>query len=252
MRVRTFAATAVVLVTAACASNPFDNPKVTELIVTPKSVNPGEAVTFRFKLEYEGPWTDILSIELTGLPANTLAANTVTTINIPAAAGETTETVIRIKKPAKDGVYPLKFKVTMRASPGVNVGAVGPLTIKDVPAVFKFASFEPSSHGVGVCSGQRKFVSLKYLASDENGATDLTAPLVVRVDPAGLFDAPLPLRAPNNPNVIEELVTTPVAVNCNARAPQIWQWTLAATNIDTPSEAQYPTPTYVTEYVTSP
>lgn len=252
MRARTIAATAVVFVTAACSANTFDNPKVTELIVSPTSVNPGEAVTFRFKLEYDGPWTDIRSIVLTGLPANTLAAQTVTTINIPAGAGEIAETVILINKPAKDGVYPLKFKVAVRNSPGVNVGAVGPLTIKDVPASFEFASFEPSSHSIGACPGLRKFITLKYLASDENGATDITAPQIVGVQPAGLFDAPLELRTPKNPNVIEELVTTPVAVNCDARAPQVWQWTLAATDIDTPNESQSPTPLFITEYVTSP
>lgn len=252
MRVRTLAATAVVFVTAACTANTFDNPKVTELIVSPKSVNPGEAVTIRFKMEYDGPWNDIRSIVLTGLPANTLAANTVTTINVPAAAGEIAETVILINKPAKDGIYPLKFKVTVRGSPGVNIGAVGPLTINDVPGSFEFASFEPSSHSIGACPGLRKFITLKYLASDENGATDVIAPKIVGVEPAGLFDAPLALRTPKNPNVIEELVTTPVAVNCDARAPQVWQWTLAATDIDTPNDSQSPVPLFITEYVTSP
>lgn len=252
MRPRTLAATAVVLLTAACTTNPFGNPQITELIVSPKVVNPGEAVTFRFKIDYDGPWTDITSIELTGLPANTMAANTVTTINVPSALGESAETVVRINKPAKDGIYPLKFKVSVRGGAGVNVGGVGPVIIKDVPAAFLFASFEPSSHSVALCTGRRKFVILKYLASDENGATDIAAPQIVGVQPAGLFASDVALRAPTNPNVIEEIVTTPVAVNCNARAPQVWQWTLAATNVDTPTDSQSPTPDFVTEYVTSP
>ncbi len=252
MRARTFAATAVVLVTAACAANPFPSPKITDLEVGPATIKPGEAVTFRFTMEYDGPWTDIERIELTGLPANTLAADTVTRINVPAAAGEVAETVILVNKPAKDGVYPLKFRVSVRGSPGVNVGGVGPITITDVPARFEFASFEPSSHSIVGCAGLRKFVTLKYLAFDENGAADITDPQITAVEPAGLFEAPLPLRAPKDANVIKELVTTPVAVNCDARAPQVWEWTLRAINVDTPNDAQSATRPFVTEYVTSP
>ena len=252
MRARHLAATAVILITAACAGNPFDNPKITNLEVSPATIKPGEAVTFRFAVEYEGPWTDIERIVLTGLPANTLAADTVTTINVPAARGEIAETVLLIKKPAKDGVYPLKFRVSVRGSAGVNVGGVGPITIADVPARFAFASFEPASHSIDGCAGLRKFVSLKYLAFDENGATDISDPQITGVEPVGLFDAPLSLRSPKDANVIEELVTTPVAVNCDARAPQVWKWTLRAINVDTPNDSQSATRPFVTEYVTSP
>lgn len=242
------------LLTAACAGNRLPPPKVYNLEVTPTEIDPGEPVRFRFAMDYSGAWSDITGIEVVGLPENTLAAGTLTAINVPSQKGEPAETVIYIKKPARQGIYPLQFRVLVKDSPGVVVTGVGPITVNDVIGRLDFAGFEPSSHSVGGCFGAEKIVSLKYVAYDENGANDVIRPRVTQVSPAGgLSSAPLPLilSNPADGNVIEQLVETPVRMRCKADAPQVWKWTVKASDAVGDSGQTRPTNSAVAEYFTN-
>ncbi len=234
--VRLIGLTGLCLLAAACASKEGPPPpKIYNLEVGPTKINPGETVVFRFAMDYSGPWSDIISIKLEGLPRNTLAAGTDRTIALPAGSGEASETVVHIKAPARHGTYPLSMRVTVEDSPGVIIKGIGPLIVNDVPGQLDFADFEPSSHKIDRCRGSLRTVTIKVLARDDNGADDIVRPRVTRIDPAvGLAVAPLPivLNETNSRNTVEELVETPVEVRCKAPAPQVWRWAVRATDVD--------------------
>ncbi|MFQ5972063.1 MAG: hypothetical protein ACE5Q3_06985, partial [Alphaproteobacteria bacterium] len=256
MRRRLLAALAI-LVLAACArdAGPFPTgPSLYNVSIKPANVDPGHSFEVSFRIDYDGPWDDISNVTLVGLPDNTVAAGTITHLNLPAARGEPSKTVVFLNKPAADGIYPLELHVNVENGANLVFRGLGPLVVNDVPARLAFAGFDPSTHSVRECSDGYRTVVLNYVAADDNGASDVSDPRIAAISPVGLLSVdgvPLALNTPRRNDVVEDLVTSEVKVNCRVKAPQLWHWTLQATDEDTPREEKRDTNQTVAAYYTN-
>lgn len=165
------------LALAACAGNSVNSPRATDITMSPRAIDPGQAVVVNYRLSGT---TDVASVDLVGLPANSLTAGTVTKLAIPANNSIMSSTNVAVRAPAKDGVYPVSLRVTTRGGQ-VSDTPIGTLTVNNTPASIVAAQINPPSHNVLACAGQLVNVQLTYTVTDANGANDMRDPRVVQV-----------------------------------------------------------------------
>jgi hypothetical protein len=117
----------------------------------------------------------VTNVTLVGLPQNTLAAGTNTTLTLPGRDGQVMHQALIVTPPAAAGVYPLQLRIGF--SDGTTTNApLGTLTIADVPGTIEAAAIEPGGHAIAACPGATTTANLRYVVSDPNGAGDVTAP----------------------------------------------------------------------------
>lgn len=213
-------------------------PSLRAAAVSPQAIFPGGQVDISYGLQYEGAWSDIESIELKGLPDNTLAAGTQTDMPKPSSDKRATTAPLLVQEPAADGLYNLSISVTYNGGREVTL-PVGQLRINDAPSEIEFAQFEPGSHRVSECNNVIKG-QFKYAVSDANGANDFKNPrlFLLSAEPqtqvALLFaqdnftsvrgQPALALNEPTKSDATKELVSTQMSINCDGPAPVKWTW----------------------------
>jgi hypothetical protein len=154
------------------------NPRATDITMAPRVLDPGQSVVVNYRLS--GGAADVASVDLIGLPANSMTAGTVAKLAIPANSSIMSSTNVNVRAPAKDGVYPVSLRVTTRSGQ-VSDTPIGTLTVNNTPASIVAAQINPPSHNVLACGGQAVNVQLTYTVTDANGASDMRDPRVVQV-----------------------------------------------------------------------
>lgn len=165
------------LALAACAGNSVNSPRATDITMAPRALDPGQSVVVNYRLTGTA---DVASVDLVGLPANSMTAGTVAKLAIPANSSIMSSTSVNVRAPAKDGVYPVSLRVTTRNGQ-VSDTPIGTLTVNNTPASIVAAQINPPSHNVLACGGQPVNLQLTYTVTDANGASDMRDPRVVQV-----------------------------------------------------------------------
>jgi hypothetical protein len=165
------------LALAACAGNSVNSPRASDITMSPRAIDPGQALVVNYRLTGT---TDVASVDLIGLPANSMTAGTVTKLALPANSSVMSSTSVAVRAPAKDGVYPVSLRVTTRNGQ-VSDTPIGTLTVNNTPASIVSAQINPPSQNVLACAGRPVNVQLTYTVTDANGASDMRDPRVVQV-----------------------------------------------------------------------
>ena len=100
------------LLLAACAGNTMNMPRATDVSLAPRVIDPGQSTIVSYRVT--GSPSDIASVDLVGLPPNSMTAGTMTKLAVPATANAVTNTDVAVRAPAKDGVYPVSLRITTR------------------------------------------------------------------------------------------------------------------------------------------
>lgn len=196
------------LALAACAGNSM-TPRATDITMSPRAIDPGQALVVNYRLSSAA--ADVASVDLIGLPANSMTAGTVAKLAIP-TAGTMSSTNVALRAPAKDGVYPVSLRVTTRSGQ-VSDTPIGTLTVNNTPATIVAAQINPASHNVSACAGQPVNVQLTYTVTDANGANDMRDPRVVQVRGTSSV-------AVSTPYVLQSSSVVPVAPGTVMTMPQ--------------------------------
>lgn len=196
------------LALAACAGNSM-GPRATDITMSPRVIDPGQALVVNYRLSSGA--ADVSSVDLIGLPANSMTAGTVAKLAIP-SAGTASSTNVALRAPAKDGVYPVSLRVTTRGGQ-VSDTPIGTLTVNNTPATIVAAQINPPSHNVLACAGQPVNVQLTYTVTDANGANDMRDPRVVQVRGTSSV-------AVSTPYVLQSASVVPVAPGTVMTMPQ--------------------------------
>ncbi|MDX1710202.1 MAG: hypothetical protein R3316_03590 [Rhodovibrionaceae bacterium] len=228
---------------SACASKPPTPPTVIDATLSRDVLAPGESFNVSFTLDTVAP-EQVERVFVRGLPANTLAAGTQIDLARPQTRSTPYDTQIGVLAPAADGTYNLELVV---ATEDRNyVVPLGQMSISDLPSRFAYAQLTPGSHKAARCQLNTRLVKLEYAIIDGNGATDFTAPVMIPSSPEArdlIFfprfeqiawaegEQGIVLQRPKNPNVIEELVTTDIRVNCRMRPGSSYEFMLMGQNI---------------------
>ncbi|HEY4135108.1 MAG TPA: hypothetical protein VGO34_07815 [Alphaproteobacteria bacterium] len=189
------------LMLAACAGNTVNMPRATDVSLAPRVIDPGQATIVSYRIA--GSASNVASVDLIGLPANSMTAGTMTKLAVPATPNTVSNTSVAVRAPAKDGVYPVSLRVTT-TNGAVSDTPVGTLTVNNVPSRIENAQISPSSHNVMACAGQPVNVQLSYTVTDGNGASDMRDPRVVQVRGAST-------AAVTTPYVLQSASVVPVA-----------------------------------------
>jgi hypothetical protein len=233
----------LVLALSSCANKPSTPPTVINAELSRDTLAPGESFNISFTLDLVAP-QDVERVFVRGLPANTVAAGTQVDLALPQTGNTAYNTQIGVLAPAADGTYNLELVVSM---PDRNyVVPLGLMSITDLPSRFAYAQFTPGSHEAEDCQLNTRLVELEYAVIDGNGATDFTAPVMTPKSPDAKELVFFPrfetiawaedqegvvLNRPSDSNVIEELVSTDIRVNCRLSAGNSYEFQLMGQNI---------------------
>lgn len=166
---------------------PTSNPSNASLFhakIEPSTVRPGDTVHLEYGFEFSGGGSSTggaKSVQLIGLPANTIAVGTSTNLNQPITDQALRSTDIKIMAPAAAGVYPLKIRVSS-GSGGERIADLGNLTITDEPGRITNAQLVPSNEPA-VCSAGSMPVAVRYTVEDPNGASDVKQVMIQSLQP---------------------------------------------------------------------
>ncbi len=220
---------------AACAVQPALPPTVVDPQLSAREISPGESLGITFDLEVAEPAT-IESISLRGLPKNTVLAGTETELPIPIDSRTSYDSQILVEKPAADGQYNLELVIA--TSGKTYVAPLGSLAIRDTPSRIIHAQFIPGSHVAEDCALTTKLLQVEYTVTDDNGASDFSAPTLVPASKASeelVFfphwqsinwlegEQGIMLNKPTNDAVQEELVKSEIRIYCGTPATKLYE-----------------------------
>lgn len=224
--------------------------------LTGSPIDPGGAIQVTYSITYNGPWGDIRSVTLRGLPPNSPSNNN---LPVPSGSGAQQSANITVNVPARDGDWALSVEVDYSATFAASAG-IGTLRVNNMPATLGNVTLVPSSHRTGQCGNPLPAaitLTLTYTVTDNNGANDLYLPRITSIAPVtevltvSAAPAPLFLSPPTLDGSVQEVVSTSIDVRCDVRAPHTWTWSIEARDDDTPAGTTLtvigtPTPTYST------
>jgi hypothetical protein len=233
----------IALALSACASPPEFRPVVSDRQLSPKEIFPGESVKVAFKLQVKDPAT-VRSVQIRGLPENTLSAGTRTGLSPPSERSTAYDADIEILPPAADGNYNLDL--VFKTNSKTYVAPLGTLAIRDTPSRILYTQFTPSNHTASRCLSGTKLLSLEYTVVDDNGAADFVAPTLVAANEESkkfvffphwepinwLGDKPgIMLERPTAEAAREELVRSDIRIHCKMPQASLYQYVIRGQSV---------------------
>src|SRR3546814_7375872 len=80
-----------------------------------QTVNPGDSFGVTYAVDYSEDWSDVIAIQIAGLPENTRAAGTQQSLPVPSGSGVARTATVMLRPPATAGEYPLTLRTQTKS-----------------------------------------------------------------------------------------------------------------------------------------